>query len=72
MKLEVDLATCENHGQCTFSAPAVFSLNEQGELSLRDAATKDLVVITTPADASEEAIEEAVDMCPVQAIRMLP
>ena len=39
MRITVDLKKCNDHGQCVFSAPAVFSLDEDGKLSFRrDAA----------------------------------
>jgi len=35
MKIAVDLTKCQNHGQCTHSAPRVFTLTEDGQLALR-------------------------------------
>ena len=39
MRVSVDLNQCQNHGQCVFSAPAVFSLDDDGKLALRHEAT---------------------------------
>ena len=68
MKIAVDLVTCENHGQCTFVAPDVFSLNDDGELSFRSVATTEYVSDTILEEHRLE-VEDAIGMCPVQAIR---
>jgi ferredoxin len=70
MKIAVDLTKCQNHGQCTYSAPQVFSLDDQGELAFRASATDQYVSGELVEDWRED-IEEAIDMCPVQAIRSL-
>lgn len=58
MKLTVDFAKCQNHGQCAIAAPDVFSMDEEGEL----------VVVADPSDDFYDEVEEAADVCPVQAI----
>lgn len=59
IKVVVDRDVCQNHGQCVFSAPQVFELDDAGELvQLQDEVGEDL----------REAVEEASDVCPVQAI----
>ena len=59
MRIVVDRSLCENHGQCTFAAPDVFVLNDVGELEYAE-----------QVDARQRsAVEEAADVCPVQAIR---
>lgn len=58
MQIHVDRAKCDNHGQCTFSAPTVFRLDEQGILQYEETADESL-----RAD-----VEEAADVCPMQAI----
>jgi ferredoxin len=59
ISVRVDRDVCQNHGQCVFSAPQVFELDEEGELvQLQDEVGEDL----------REAVEEASDVCPVQAI----
>lgn len=67
MKFTVDLNQCENHGQCVYAAPELFSLDDDGLLAFRSAATDSYT--------SEELTEEqaraaalAIDMCPMQAI----
>ena len=58
MRVSVDLGLCEDHGQCAIAAPAVFRINDDGKLEY-DAE---------PADSEIENVEEAADVCPVQAI----
>ena len=58
MKVIVDLALCQDHGQCAIAAPEVFQINDEGHLEY-DA---------TPDEAMREYVEEAADVCPVQAI----
>ncbi|MFJ9390833.1 ferredoxin [Nocardioides sp. NPDC101246] len=69
MKFTVDLHQCQNLGQCTVSAPEVFSFSESGELGFRSEAAGEYV----SADLSDAALDEvstAVDMCPMQAISL--
>jgi ferredoxin len=58
MQVYVDRAKCDNHGQCTFSAPTVFRLDDKGVLEYEN-----LVDESLRAD-----VEEAADVCPLQAI----
>jgi ferredoxin len=58
MKVIVDLALCQDHGQCTIASPAVFQMDENSRL----------VFDAHPDEALRAEIEEAMDVCPVQAI----
>ncbi|ACZ90174.1 ferredoxin [Streptosporangium roseum] len=58
MKVIVDMDVCKDHGQCVFSAPEVFQINENGRL----------VYEADPDDTLRDAVEEAADVCPLQAI----
>jgi ferredoxin len=58
MQVYVDRAKCDNHGQCTFSAPTVFRLDDKGVLEYEESVDESL-----RAD-----VEEAADVCPLQAI----
>ena len=58
MHVSVDRAKCDNHGQCTFSAPTVFRLNDQGILEYDDDVD----------DSLRADVEEAADVCPMHAI----
>jgi ferredoxin len=55
----IDAATCRGHGQCELIAPAVFALGEDD----RGHVLLDVV----PPD-EEEAVRDAVLMCPEGAI----
>jgi len=59
IKVIVDRDVCQNHGQCVFAAPQVFEVDEEGELVVLD---------EEPDESLREAVEEAADVCPVQAI----
>ncbi|MEW2357376.1 ferredoxin [Spirillospora sp. NPDC029432] len=58
MKVVVDLAVCQDHGQCAIAAPDVFRINDEGKLEYDDA----------PPEELREDVEDAADVCPVQAI----
>ena len=60
MRVVVDLDTCQDHGQCVFAAPEVFRLDESGKLAY----------VAEPDGALRDAVEEAADVCPLQAIRL--
>jgi len=61
IKVEVDMAKCQHYGQCVYEAPDIFSLNSEDKLEY-----------IAMADDSERAnIEAAVDVCPMQAIRIV-
>ena len=60
MDVVVDMDVCKNHGQCAFAAPDVFRIDSAGQLQY-DAH---------PDDSEAGAVEDAVDVCPVQAIRV--
>jgi ferredoxin len=52
------MARCADHGQCVYAAPEVFQLDDNGKL----------VYEATPDAALRDAVEEAMDACPLQAI----
>jgi ferredoxin len=60
MKIEVDLDLCDVHGQCVFAAPEVFQLDDIG----------DLVYHAEPDESQRRKVENAVRLCPVQAIKI--
>ncbi|CAG4905927.1 MULTISPECIES: ferredoxin [Acidithrix] len=69
MKVTVDLDKCSDHGQCVFAAPDVFALNSRGELTFRDVAKGTYVSGELDEDL-RDSIEEAIDVCPMQAIEI--
>ncbi len=58
MQVHVDRKLCDNHGQCVIAAPDVFSMNDEGIL----------VVDQTSVDDHVDEVEDAADVCPLQAI----
>ena len=59
IRVVVDREICQDHGQCVFAAPQVFELDEEGKL----------VVLQDEVEESlRDNVEEAADVCPVQAI----
>ena len=62
MQVHVDRTKCDNHGQCTFSAPTVFRLDDDGVLHYEENVDESL----------RDEVEEAADVCPLQAIRVSP
>ena len=60
MKIFVDMEKCQHYGQCTFEAPTVFALNDDGKLEY----------VGEVDDALADQVEAAADVCPMQAIEI--
>jgi ferredoxin len=60
MKVVVDMIKCQDHGQCVFAAPDVFSMDDDGHLAY----------VSDVDEALRGEVEEAADVCPLQAIRI--
>jgi ferredoxin len=58
VKVRVDMSLCEDHGQCAIAAPDVFRMNDESKLEY----------VENPSDDLRAEVEEAADVCPVQAI----
>lgn len=58
-KVVVDFNVCQDHGQCVFAAPEVFQLDDAGRL---------VVLVDEPDESLRARVEDAADVCPVQAI----
>jgi ferredoxin len=58
VKLQVDWDRCQNYGQCIFEAPRVFRFNDQDRLEYEP-------------EASDDDLEAAIDVCPMQAIAVV-
>ena len=58
MKVVVDPDKCADHGQCVFAAPQVFQLSDAGKL----------IFEPQPDPSLRLAVEDAADVCPLQAI----
>jgi ferredoxin len=60
IKVQVDLDRCQSHGECVFAAPDVFKLGDD-----------DVLKWEGEVDESKRAeLEEAVNVCPMMAIRL--
>ncbi|MBF6136977.1 ferredoxin [Nocardia otitidiscaviarum] len=62
MKITVDYDRCEGHGLCAEQAPAVFSLDDDAELTYRFEGAD------VPGD-EVAAAQTAIVSCPVAALR---
>ena len=60
MKIYVDMDKCQHYGQCTFEAPTVFALNDDGKLEY----------VGDVDDALADQVEAAAYVCPMQAIEI--
>lgn len=61
IKIEVDMNLCQHYGQCVFEAPNIFALDDDSKLSYSGEAD----------DSERDNVESAIDVCPMQAIRIL-
>jgi ferredoxin len=59
MKILFDKEKCKLHAQCRGAAPELFSFANDGSLVILD---------ESPPEELREALQDAVDACPVQAI----
>ncbi|MCK8647111.1 ferredoxin [Mycobacterium colombiense] len=61
MKIDVDRDRCEGHGMCEVIAPKLFSVDDEGHLT----------VLTDDVAPSDEAqVRDAMLACPVAALRL--
>jgi ferredoxin len=58
-KVEVDLDLCQGHAMCELEAPDVFTVPKRGKVEILDAE---------PPEDARDAVQNAVDMCPTQAL----
>lgn len=58
IKVDIDLDACQSYGQCVFEAEDVFQLDDNGKIQY---------VKEVPDDRLAD-IENAADVCPMQAI----
>ncbi len=59
MKITVDFDRCQSNALCMSAAPELFEVRDDGYL---------YVLIEEPGEAHRERLEEAVRLCPTQAI----
>ncbi|WP_159942352.1 MULTISPECIES: ferredoxin [unclassified Nocardiopsis] len=60
MRVHVDRAVCENHGQCVFAAPEVFAFDDDEVLRYDP----------SPGPGLDEAVTRAARVCPLRAITL--
>jgi len=65
MRIDVDWDACEGHGLCEDAAPKVFSVDDDGNLTYFFDGDE------VPAE-HENAARNAVGVCPVIALRLVP
>ncbi|MGW2524393.1 ferredoxin [Streptomyces sp. NPDC001617] len=63
MKISVDYERCEGHGLCAEQAPALFSLDDDAELTYHFEGSE-------VPDRHVAAARSAVNACPVAALRL--
>jgi ferredoxin len=61
IRISVDRAACKLHGECAAQAPEIFSFDEAGGLTYRSEIDA----------AAAGAAEDAVFLCPTQAITLI-
>jgi ferredoxin len=61
MRVVIDLASCNGHGQCEDVAPEVFRVNDQGRVDL---------LIESPEDSLRPKVEQAIRLCPEKCIAL--
>ena len=61
MKIIVDWNLCESNGRCVDACPEVFQLDDRDRL---------VILIGTPSEDLRTQVEQAVRVCPRQALRV--
>lgn len=61
VKIQVDMDQCQHYGQCVFEAPKIFHLNDDDKLEW----------LAEADEGERDNVENAVDVCPMQAIRIV-
>jgi ferredoxin len=62
VRITVDRELCQSHGQCSIAAPEIFRLDDDGTLHYDPSPPQTLVSVA----------EDAMDVCPTQAIEVEP
>ena len=71
MKFAVDLERCESYAMCNFVSPEQFELDDQSRLKFREVAESEYVSSELTPEQARSG-QQAADVCPMQAIRMMP
>lgn len=60
IRVQVDMNLCQSHGECVYAAPDVFELGDDDVLRWKEEVE----------DGRRAELEDAVNVCPMQAIRI--
>jgi ferredoxin len=60
IKVHVDMNLCQSHGECVYAAPGLFELGDDDVLTWQEEVD----------DSRRAELEEAVNVCPMMAIRL--
>ncbi|GAA1878946.1 hypothetical protein GCM10009836_70440 [Pseudonocardia ailaonensis] len=71
MKFVVDMNLCDGHAQCTYLAPKIFEVDDDGVLTLRALAVGSEYESPELDQDLVEGVRDAANMCPVNAIRLV-
>jgi ferredoxin len=58
-RIDVDLDLCQGHAMCELEAPDYFHVPKRGKVEILDAE---------PPEEARDEVQNAVDMCPTQAL----
>lgn len=61
MRIDIDFDKCAANGVCEAHAPNVFHIDDDGFTQF----------VADPPESERENVQDAIDGCPMQAIRML-
>jgi len=62
IKVRLDAALCEGHGQCVTAAPEVFAMGDDDEVPR--------ILIAEPPESMRAAVKSACALCPTRAITL--
>lgn len=68
MKILLDLKKCIGCGSCSTTCPDVFSMGDDIKVHIKDSISKELDLEEKELNETVDCIEEAANICPVQAI----
>ncbi|MGJ8720275.1 MAG: ferredoxin [Salinibacterium amurskyense] len=61
VKIVADTSLCQGYANCMVAAPDFFDIDDDGKVS---------VLESSPEDADQPLVEDAVASCPVRALRL--
>lgn len=61
MKVRIDAALCQSHGDCVAVAPAVFDMDDDGTV---------VILVPEPGEDLHARVRDAAQSCPTRAITL--